>query len=184
MQAGSSGECHTTVTTTTIHISCILESTPCGELCTVTAPCSCPVFTCDYLFCFWMCLIEVFVLFMSIIPSKLLSYLLPTLTINTLSIVQSAAKSEHNAAWEVLAAVLQSAVRSSGGGGVETSFRSKIKIFPYFPFPLQFKTIILCTESLTPSTLQGEMEFWILWILNSWICKTIVTKLGSTFRVK
>ena len=99
--------CTVTTTTSTSHISCILESTPCGELCTVTAPCSCPVFTCDYLFCFWMCLIEVFVLFMSIIPSKLLSYLLPTLTINTLSIVQSAAKSEHNAAWEVLAAVLQ-----------------------------------------------------------------------------
>ena len=136
--AGSSGECHTTVTTTS-HISCILESTPCGELCTVTAPCSCPVFTCDYLFCFWMCLIEVFVLFMSIIPSKLLSYLLPTLTINTLSIVQSAAKSEHNAAWEVLAAVLQSAVRSSGGGGVETSFRSKIKIFHISNFPCSWK---------------------------------------------
>ena len=80
------------------------------------------------------------------------------------------------------AAVLQSAVRSSGGGGVETSFpKQNINIST---FPLQLKTIILCTESLTPSTLQGEMEFWILWILNSWICKTIVTKLGSTFRVK
>ena len=170
-----------------LHISCILESTPCGELCTVTAPRSCPVFTCDYLFCFWMCLIEVFVLFMSIIPSKLLSYLLPTLTINTLSIVQSAAKSEHNAAWEVLAAVLQCCRVLSGQvevGEWKQVFRSRINIFPHSPFSLQLKTIILCTESLTPSTLQGEMEFWILWILNSWICKTIVTKLGSTFRVK
>ena len=132
--AGSSGECHTTVTTTTSHISCILESTPCGELCTVTAPCSCPVFTCDYLFCFWMCLIEVFVLFMSIIPSKLLSYLLPTLTINTLSIVQSAAKSEHNAAWEVLAAVLQCCrVLSGQVEVVEWKQVSAVSIFPISP---------------------------------------------------
>ena len=91
--------------------------------------------------CFYMWL---FILFLNVLnwsfcslyvhyPSKLLSYLLPTLTINTLSIVQSAAKSEHNAAWEVLAAVLQSAVRSSGGGGVETSFPQQNKYISTFP---------------------------------------------------
>ena len=151
-----------TVTTTTSHISCILESTPCGELCTVTAPRSCPVFTCDYLFCFWMCLIEVFVLFMSIIPSKLLSYLLPTLTINTLSIVQSAAKSEHNAAWEVLAAVLQSAVRSSGGGGVETSFPQQnkyISTFPIFPAVENYNFVYRVSHTFNFAGWNGILNF-------------------------